>query len=70
MNNTQQVIKDEIYKYVSQIELTQEELSHIDTYVNEMLNFLEPLIVAQENVSNKKESFDEIKKMILKSLGV
>lgn len=70
MSNINQNIKDEIYRYIAQIELSQQELEHIDTYVNELLNFLAPVIIAQETVASKKESFNEIKKMILENLGV
>tara|TARA_R100000734_G_C3277971_1_gene72294 strand:- start:549 stop:758 length:210 start_codon:yes stop_codon:yes gene_type:complete len=67
--NIEQEIKDEIYRYVSQIELTKEELQHVDTYVSELVNFLKPVLIAQDNVINNQDSFDEIKKMILENLG-
>ena len=69
MNNEQQ-LKDEIYRYVSQIELTKEELQHVDTYVCELINLLKPVLAAQDAAVNDQDSFNEIKKMILKNLGV
>tara|TARA_B100001093_G_scaffold477191_1_gene504235 strand:- start:16261 stop:16473 length:213 start_codon:yes stop_codon:yes gene_type:complete len=70
MNNTHQTIKDEIYSYITQLELTPQELDHIDTYVKDLLVFLEPIINTQEAVVSQQESFTQLKKMILDNLGV
>ena len=70
MNNTHQVIKDEIYSYIAELELTPQELDHIDTYVKDLLVFLEPIINTQEDVVSQQESFTQLKKMILENLGV
>jgi hypothetical protein len=70
MNNTRQVIKDEIYSYIAELELTPQELDHIDTYVKDLLVFLEPIINTQEDVVSQQESFTQLKKMILENLGV
>lgn len=70
MNNTHQVIKDEIYSYIGKLELTPQELDHIDTYVKDLLVFLEPIINTQEDVVSQQESFTQLKKMILENLGV
>ena len=68
MNNTHQTIKDEIYSYITQLELTPQELDHIDTYVKDLLVFLEPIINTQEAVVSQQESFTQLKKMILDSM--
>mgnify|MGYP000196283057 CR=1 FL=1 len=41
-----QQIKDEIYKYIQTLDLTEEEIGEIDTYVNSMLEYLEPIFIS------------------------
>ena len=64
-----QEIKDEIYQYVSKLDLSKEEIGHIDNYVNELIMYLTPLIESQEKVLNDDKQFDLFKKDLLKKLG-
>lgn len=62
-------IKDEIYEFVSKLDLTEEEMQHIDIYVKDLLEYLTPLLVSQENVLNNDKDFAVFKEKILKQLG-
>jgi hypothetical protein len=64
-----EVLIDEIYKYVKSLELSDEELEHIDTYVNNLIQYLEPILVVQDNVVANDELFNEFKKLVKEQLG-
>ena len=64
-----EVLIDEIYKYVKSLELSDEELKHIDTYVNNLMQYLEPILVVQDNVVANDELFNEFKKLVKEQLG-
>ena len=64
-----EVLIDEIYKYVKSLELSDEELEHIDTYVNNLMQYLEPILVVQDNVVANDELFNEFKKLVKEQLG-
>lgn len=62
-------IKDEIYEFVSKLDLTEEEMQYIDIYVKDLLEYLTPLLASQENVLNNDKDFTVFKEKILKQLG-
>ena len=64
-----QFLKDEIYKYVNNLDLSDEELKHIDTYVNKLLVYLEPILEIQNNVVSNDKLFNDFKKMVKEQLG-
>jgi hypothetical protein len=64
-----EVLIDEIYKYVNSLDLSDEELKHIDTYVNDLIQYLEPIMAIQNNVVSIDELFNEFKKMVKEQLG-
>jgi len=64
-----QQIKDEIYKYVQTLDLTEEEIGEIDTYVNSMLEYLEPIFISQDNIVENDELFQTFKKLVNEQLG-
>ena len=64
-----QKLKDEIYEYVSKIDLSEEELAQIDIYVNELVTNLLPLLESQKKVIEDKKAFSQFKEMLLKHLG-
>ena len=64
-----QILIDEIYKYVNSLDLPDEELKHIDTYVNNLIQYLEPILLMQDNVVSNDELFNEFKKLVKEQLG-
>tara|TARA_R100000657_G_C4670216_1_gene114568 strand:+ start:1355 stop:1561 length:207 start_codon:yes stop_codon:yes gene_type:complete len=64
-----QNLKDEIYKYVANFDLTEEEIKHIDTYVNDLIEFLSPLLKSNNKILEDEKAFAEFKKILLLSLG-
>lgn len=65
----EQQIKDEIYKYVQTLDLSEEELSQIDTYVNNILLYLKPILAAQNDIVSKDDMFKSFKQLIDQDLG-
>ena len=65
----EQQIKDEIYKYVQTLDLNEEELSQIDTYVNNILLYLKPILSAQNDIVSKDDMFKSFKQLIDQDLG-
>ena len=68
MNNVTQDIKKEIFDYVSTQQLSKEELSLIDTYVKQLLEYLGPMLEIQEKVLNNEEKFSDFKSSVLKEI--
>lgn len=64
-----EVLIDEIYNYVKTLGLSDEELKHIDTYIDELITYLEPIISAQDKVVTNDELFGEFKKLVNEQLG-
>ena len=64
-----EVLVDEIYKYVKTLGLSDEELKNIDTYINELITYLEPIMNIQDNVVSNDKLFNEFRKLVKEQLG-
>lgn len=62
-------IKDDIYSYVSKLNLSDEELKVVDSYVKELLKYLVPLAETQEKILKDDKEFKTFKQKILQHLG-
>jgi predicted house-cleaning noncanonical NTP pyrophosphatase (MazG superfamily) len=67
--NLEEKIKEEIYEYISKFNLNKEELGEIDTYVLNIIENFKFVLSAQENVFKNKENVEQLKKLILESIG-
>ena len=65
----EQQIKKEIYEHVSKFDLSKDELQEVDTYVLSLLNNFKNIINSQNSILNDKKKLNELKKVILESLG-
>ena len=65
----EQQIKKEIYEHVSKFNLSKVELQEVDTYVLSMLNDFKNIINSQNSILSDKKKLNELKKVILESLG-
>jgi hypothetical protein len=65
----EQQIKKEIYKHVSKFNLSKVELQEVDTYVLSLLNDFKNIINSQNSILSDKKKLNELKKVILESLG-
>ena len=59
----------EIYKYVDNLNLSDEEIKQIDIYVSNLVKYLEPVLGAQERIVNDDELFNKFKKLVKEQLG-
>ena len=59
----------EIYKYVDDLNLSDEEIKQIDIYVSNLVKYLEPVLSAQERIVNDDELFNKFKKLVKEQLG-
>lgn len=59
----------EIYKYVDSLNLTDEEIKHVDNYVKNLIEYLKPVLIAQKNVVGNDDLFNEFKKLVKEQLG-
>lgn len=64
-----QKIKDEIYAYIFKLDLSEEEMIHIDIYVKELIEYLMPILSCQEKILKDDEQFDIFKKNMIKKMG-
>mgnify|MGYP003634098608 FL=1 len=65
----EQQIKKAIYEHVSKFNLSKVELQEVDTYVLSMLNDFKNIINSQNSILSDKKKLNELKKVILESLG-
>ncbi len=65
----EQQIKKEIYEHVSKFDLSKDELQEVDTYVLSLLNNFKNIINSQNSILSDKKKLNELKKVILESLG-
>tara|TARA_R110000796_G_scaffold94049_1_gene198757 strand:+ start:549 stop:770 length:222 start_codon:yes stop_codon:yes gene_type:complete len=65
----EQQIKKEIYEHVSKFNLSKVELQEVDTYVLSLLNDFKNIINSQNSILSDKKKLNELKKVILESLG-
>ena len=63
------VLIDEIYKYVKSLNLNDEELKHIDIYIDNLVQYLEPLFVIQDKIITNDDLFNDFKKLVKEQLG-
>lgn len=61
-------IKKEVYDYVLSLNLSQDELKIIDTYISEMITSFSPVLDAQKIILEDKKKRDSFKKLILDSI--
>lgn len=66
--NTTDQIKKEVYDYVLSLNLSQDELKVIDTYISEMITSFSPVLDAQKIILEDKKKRDNFKKLILDSI--
>jgi len=66
--NLSEHIKKEVYDYVLGLNLSQDELKVIDTYITEMITSFSPVLDAQKNILENKKKRDNFKKLILDSI--
>lgn len=66
--NISEQIKKEVYDYVLGLNLSQDELKVIDTYIAEMITSFSPVLNAQKIILEDKKKRDNFKKLILDSI--
>jgi len=62
------IIKEEIYNYVKSQNLSDEEIKAMDTYIKELIEYIEPLLKIN-NILKDKSQAKKIVNMILEDLG-
>ena len=67
-NNISEHIKKEVYDYVLGLNLSQDELKVIDTYISEMITSFSLVLDAQKIILEDKKKRDNFKKLILDSI--
>ena len=63
-----EILKKEIHEYITNQNLSSEEIKIIDNYVKEIIDYLEPIIALNESLSDKKQA-QEFTRLVLKDLG-
>lgn len=61
-------IKKEVYDYVLSLNLSQDELKVVDTYIAEMITSFSPVLDAQKIILEDKKKRDNFKKLILDTI--
>ena len=67
-NKIEEQIKKEVYSYVFGLNLSQDELKVVDTYIAEMITSFSPVLDAQKIILEDKKKRDNFKKLILDSI--
>tara|TARA_R110002153_G_scaffold16136_8_gene57116 strand:- start:6833 stop:7051 length:219 start_codon:yes stop_codon:yes gene_type:complete len=61
-------MKEEIYTFVRNLDLTPEEINEVDNYVIDLIERIMPLIEIHEKVTSNKDETDLFKTLILESI--
>lgn len=62
------IIKEEIHNYVKSQNLSDEEMKEIDSYIKELIDYIDPLFKISNILKDKNEA-RKLAGMILKDLG-
>ncbi len=63
-------LKQDIYDYVIKHNLTDEEIKHIDNYVAMILERMEKIHKAQENILNDSKEMERFKNLLLEKIDL
>ena len=58
------IIKEEIYNYIKSQNLTDEEIKVMDTYIKELIEYIDPFLKLSDALKDKNKALDNYKRAI------